>query len=73
MSWDAVNLPDPETPVGVKGVGEPPVGAGMAAVLSAITDAVGDDLFRRMPITSDIILSEFEQLPGRQDSLAAHV
>jgi CO/xanthine dehydrogenase Mo-binding subunit len=73
MTWDAVNLPDPETPVGVKGVGEPPVGAGMAAVLSAITDAVGDDLFRRMPITLDIILSELEQIPGLQASLAAHV
>ena len=25
----AVNLPDPETPVGARGIGEPPVGAGL--------------------------------------------
>ncbi len=25
MAWDAVNIPDPETPIGAKGIGEPPV------------------------------------------------
>ena len=32
----ALNLPDPETPVGARGVGEPPVGAGFGAILNAI-------------------------------------
>ena len=29
------NIPDPETPVGARGIGEPPVGAGCCAVLNA--------------------------------------
>ena len=28
MQWDALNIPDPETPVGARGIGEPPVGGG---------------------------------------------
>ena len=32
MAWDALNLPDPETPVGARGIGEPPVAAGCCAV-----------------------------------------
>ena len=54
---DAVDLPDPETPVGARGIGEPPVGAGYGAVLNAIADAVGDEVFRRAPVTLDMILT----------------
>ena len=36
-------MADPETPVGARGVGEPPVGAGYGAVMNAIADAVGDE------------------------------
>ena len=39
MQWDALNIPDPETPVGARGIGEPPVGGGCAAVLNALSDA----------------------------------
>ena len=49
-------MADPETPVGARGVGEPPVGAGFGAVLNAIADAIGVDAFRRAPVTSDIVL-----------------
>ena len=35
MAWDAVNIPDPETPIGAKGIGEPPVGAGAWKIGSA--------------------------------------
>ena len=28
MKWAALDIPDPETPVGARGIGEPPVGAG---------------------------------------------
>ena len=63
MHWDALNLPDPETPVGARGVGEPPVGAGYGAVLAAIADAIGDDVFRRAPVTPDSLLASLE---GRQ-------
>ena len=33
MQWDALDIPDPETPVGARGIGEPPVAAGFGAVL----------------------------------------
>jgi CO/xanthine dehydrogenase Mo-binding subunit len=62
MHWDAINLPDPETPVGARGVGEPPVGAGYGAVLAAITDAIGDNVLRRSPVTPDLILSALAPL-----------
>ena len=60
MSWSAVELPDPETPVGAKGIGEPPVAAGTCAVLNAISDAVGDEVFRRAPVNPDGILVSLE-------------
>jgi CO/xanthine dehydrogenase Mo-binding subunit len=71
---DAVNIADPETPTGVRGVGEPPVGAGYAAVMNAIADAVGDEIFRRSPVTADIILTSLEN-GGHwvHDSIRAHV
>ena len=31
MQWEALDIPDPETPVGARGIGEPPVGGGCAA------------------------------------------
>src|SRR5262249_52750043 len=39
MAWHAVNIPDPDTPVGARGIGEPPVGGACAAILNAISDA----------------------------------
>ena len=48
MAWDAVGLPDPETPVGARGIGEPPVAAGCCSVLNAISDALGDDGIRSL-------------------------
>ena len=50
MKWEAVNIPDPETPVGARGIGEPPVAAGACAVLNALSDALGDDVYRRAPV-----------------------
>ena len=54
MPTIALDIADPETPVGARGVGEPPVGAGYGAVLNAIADAVGVDVFRRAPVTADM-------------------
>ena len=73
MKWAAVGEPDPDTPVGAKGVGEGAMGAGAAAVLSAIADAVGDDDFRRTPITPDMILTALEEGAARQEALTAHM
>jgi CO/xanthine dehydrogenase Mo-binding subunit len=60
MKFAALDLPDPETPVGARGTGEPPVGAGFGAIMNAIAAAVGDDVFRRAPVTPDIILTSLE-------------
>jgi CO/xanthine dehydrogenase Mo-binding subunit len=73
MRWDAVNLPDPETPVGARGIGEPPVGAGACAVLNALSAALGDDIFRRAPVTLDNILMALEHGRPMQEPLTAHI
>jgi CO/xanthine dehydrogenase Mo-binding subunit len=73
MATEALNLPDPETPVGARGVGEPPVGAGYGAVLNAIADAVGVDVFRRAPVTPDIVLTSLESGKRMHDALASHI
>jgi CO/xanthine dehydrogenase Mo-binding subunit len=74
MKWDAVNLPDPETPVGARGIGEPPVAAGACAVLNAVAAAIGDDAFKRAPVNLDTILTSLEN-DGRptQEPLTAHI
>jgi len=69
----ALDIPDPETPVGARGVGEPPVGAGFGAVMNAIADAVGVDVFRRAPVTSDIILMSLEHGRRMHEPLQAHM
>mgnify|MGYP003694489487 CR=1 FL=1 len=50
------NIPDPETPVGARGIGEPPVAAGCCAVLNALSDALGDDDLPARPGHADEIL-----------------
>ena len=60
FQFAALNIPDPETPIGARGVGEPPVGAAYGAVVNALIAAVGDDAFRRTPVTADIILTSLE-------------
>lgn len=57
MDTDAVNLPDKDNPMGIKGTGEPPVGAAASALLSAIADALGGHYFNRAPITRDMIVN----------------
>jgi CO/xanthine dehydrogenase Mo-binding subunit len=69
----AVELPDPETPVGARGVGEPPVGAAYGAVMNAIADAIGVDAFRRSPVTPDIVLMSLEHGRRMHAPLQAHV
>jgi len=73
LEWAAVDLPDPETPVGVRGVGEPPVGAGWAAVANAVADAVGHEVFRRFPVTSDMILTSLTNGRRVTEPLTANI
>ena len=72
LSWVAVDLPDPFTPVGARGIGEPSHGAGAGAVLCAIADALGDGYFNRTPVMTDMILTRLENLPAAVSPLAAH-
>jgi CO/xanthine dehydrogenase Mo-binding subunit len=62
LRWAAVENPDPQNPVGVKGVAEPALGAMASAITSAIADALGGVTFNRVPVSLDMILN---QLAGR--------
>jgi xanthine dehydrogenase molybdenum-binding subunit len=73
MQWAALDIPDPETPVGARGIGEPPVAAGCCAVLNALSDAVGDEVFRRAPVYLDTILTSLEAGHPMQEGLTAHI
>jgi CO/xanthine dehydrogenase Mo-binding subunit len=73
MDWAAVELADPETPVGARGIGEPPVAAGCCAVLNAISAAVGDEVFVRAPVTLDHVLTALEMGRPMQAPLTANV
>ena len=57
MDVFAVDKPDPTNPMGMKGVGEPPTGAAVGAVLAAVSNALGGHYFNRNPVTSDMILN----------------
>jgi xanthine dehydrogenase molybdenum-binding subunit len=73
MQWNALNIPDPETPVGARGCGEPPVGGGCAAILNALADALGDGVFQRCPVNADTILTSYEEGRPMQQPLVAHI
>ncbi|HEX7082202.1 MAG TPA: xanthine dehydrogenase family protein molybdopterin-binding subunit [Gammaproteobacteria bacterium] len=57
MRSDAVDKPDPQSPLGTKGIGEPVMGAGSASLLCAISDAMGGHYFNRIPVTPDQIVN----------------
>jgi len=73
MQWEALDIPDPETPVGARGIGEPPVGGGCAVILNALADALGDEVFRRAPVNADTILTSLEAGRPMQHPLMAHI
>jgi len=73
MQWDAVNLPDPYSPIGSKGIGEPPLGAAAAAVVGAISDALGGVYFNRIPVRADMILNAVEGQPQSYKPLEVNV
>ena len=73
MQWVAANEADPFNPVGARGIGEAPQGAGAGAVLCAIADALGEGYFNRSPIMTDMILTHINGLPEAVSKLTAHV
>jgi xanthine dehydrogenase molybdenum-binding subunit len=52
-----VNIPDPQSPIGARGIGEPTQGAAAAALASAISDALDGHLFNTAPTTTDMIIN----------------
>jgi xanthine dehydrogenase molybdenum-binding subunit len=65
MTAGAVDLPDPQNPVGTKGMGEPVMGSAASALICAISDALGGHYFNRTPVMTDMILNAAE---GRDQS-----
>jgi CO/xanthine dehydrogenase Mo-binding subunit len=57
MDTDAVDKADPQSPLGTKGVGEPLLGCAAAALLCAISDALGGHVFNRTPVSPDMIVN----------------
>lgn len=57
MKWAAIETPDASNPVGTKGMGEPIQGSAGAAVVSAISDALGGHYFNRTPVVADMIIN----------------
>ena len=70
MDWAAADIPDPDNPVGARGIGEPAMGCAVAAVMCALSDALGGHLFNRTPVTPDVILSHIAGLPPTSGPLA---
>jgi xanthine dehydrogenase molybdenum-binding subunit len=52
-----VDIADPQNPVGAKGIGEPVQGCAAAALLCAISDALGGHYFNRTPVMPDMIVN----------------
>lgn len=61
----AVDKPDPQNPFGARGIGEPAMGCSVAALTSAISDALDGHSFGRTPISSDMIVNH---VAGREQS-----
>ncbi len=73
MQWAALGIPDPATPVGARGIGEPPVGAGITAIVNALADALGDEVIRRAPVNADMILTSLEEGRPAYETTTANI
>lgn len=72
MSWDAVEIPDPNNPVGSKGIGEPVMGCAASALVCAISDALDGHHFNRTPISPDMIINAVRGQPAAHFPLQVH-
>lgn len=59
----AVDKPDPQNPFGARGIGEPAMGCSVAALTSAISDALDGHTFGRTPISPDMIVNHVAGRP----------
>jgi len=64
-----VDKPDPTSPMGTKGIGEPPLGAAGAAVICALSDALGGHVFNRTPVKLDMVLNTVSGKPAAHTPL----
>jgi CO/xanthine dehydrogenase Mo-binding subunit len=69
MKTGAVNQPEPTGALGAKGVGEPLLGCAGAALLCAISDALGGHVFNRTPVLADMILNHVAGRPAAHGPL----
>ncbi len=69
---DWVDKPDPTSPMGTKGIGEPPLGAAASALLCAISDALGGHVFNRTPVKADMILNVVSKQAPSHKPLQIH-
>ena len=72
MGAEAVDQADPQNPVGAKGIGEPLMGCAAAALLCAISDALGGHYFNRVPVLPDMILNAASGRPQSHKPLDMH-
>jgi xanthine dehydrogenase molybdenum-binding subunit len=72
FSWSAVDRPDRDNPVGVKGIGEPIMGAAASALINAIADALGGTYFHRTPVVRDMIVNALADRPQSYKPLQAN-
>ena len=72
MTVDHVGAPDTSNPVGAKGVGEPVQGAAAAAILVAVSDALGGHMFNRTPVVPDMIINAAAGRPQSHKPLAVN-
>jgi CO/xanthine dehydrogenase Mo-binding subunit len=72
MGTAAVDVADPQNPVGAKGIGEPVQGCAAAALLGAISDALGGHYFNRTPVMADHIVNAAAGRPQSAKPLAVN-
>lgn len=72
LQADWVDKPDPTSPMGTKGIGEPPLGAAASALVCAISDALGGHIFNRTPVKPDMIINAVAKLPPPHKPLQIH-
>jgi CO/xanthine dehydrogenase Mo-binding subunit len=58
-----IDIADEQNPVGAKGIGEPVQGCAAAALLCAISDALGGHYFNRTPVMADMIVNAAAKRP----------
>ncbi|MET0280695.1 MAG: xanthine dehydrogenase family protein molybdopterin-binding subunit [Steroidobacteraceae bacterium] len=58
-----VDLPEPSSPLGTKGIGEPLLGCAGSVILCAISEAIGGHVFNRTPVVPDMILNHLAGRP----------